>query len=238
MWTLFRVENEHCTNVGRFRASRDVPLPYDIADESRESLISKKSDRLPTIDGTPNAPKPQTAPSDERAASGPPSPELSHQTSRTTARDVESQNHLDNPSLRMRRRHSLATADSPVARALRRAASTMLNAHAQDYERKRRPGIEAESGQQDSDDEDGERSSDSDDDNVKKAAKAFTAAGRRGQGKRKGEGHNTTDGDNGSEDEDGGDMARVETEGQQQSRAEMSEAVDALERAGQHKNRT
>ncbi len=26
MWTLFRVENEHCTNVGRFRASRDVPF--------------------------------------------------------------------------------------------------------------------------------------------------------------------------------------------------------------------
>ncbi|EFR00998.1 SPX/EXS domain-containing protein [Nannizzia gypsea CBS 118893] len=31
MWTIFRVENEHCTNVGRFRASRDVPLPYDIS---------------------------------------------------------------------------------------------------------------------------------------------------------------------------------------------------------------
>lgn len=31
IWTLFRVENEHCTNVGRFRASRDVPLPYEIS---------------------------------------------------------------------------------------------------------------------------------------------------------------------------------------------------------------
>lgn len=30
MWTIFRVENEHCTNVGRFRASRDVPLPYKL----------------------------------------------------------------------------------------------------------------------------------------------------------------------------------------------------------------
>ena len=28
-WALFRVENEHMTNVGMFRASRDVPLPYD-----------------------------------------------------------------------------------------------------------------------------------------------------------------------------------------------------------------
>lgn len=30
IWSIFRVENEHCTNVLLFRASRDVPLPYDI----------------------------------------------------------------------------------------------------------------------------------------------------------------------------------------------------------------
>jgi xenotropic and polytropic retrovirus receptor 1 len=30
MWTVFRVENEHCANVHMFRALRDVPLPYDI----------------------------------------------------------------------------------------------------------------------------------------------------------------------------------------------------------------
>lgn len=28
LWSIFRVENEHCTNVLLFRASRDVPLPY------------------------------------------------------------------------------------------------------------------------------------------------------------------------------------------------------------------
>lgn len=31
IWSIFRVENEHCTNVLLFRASRDVPLPYDIS---------------------------------------------------------------------------------------------------------------------------------------------------------------------------------------------------------------
>ncbi|KAJ5536424.1 SPX N-terminal [Penicillium frequentans] len=31
VWTIFRVENEHCTNVLLFRASRDTPLPYEIA---------------------------------------------------------------------------------------------------------------------------------------------------------------------------------------------------------------
>ncbi|KAJ5775214.1 uncharacterized protein N7511_000225 [Penicillium nucicola] len=30
IWSIFRVENEHCTNVLLFRASRDVPLPYDL----------------------------------------------------------------------------------------------------------------------------------------------------------------------------------------------------------------
>lgn len=30
MWVIFRVENEHCTNVERFRASRDLQLPYPI----------------------------------------------------------------------------------------------------------------------------------------------------------------------------------------------------------------
>jgi xenotropic and polytropic retrovirus receptor 1 len=35
-WALFRVENEHMTNVGMFRASKDIPLPYDTS-PSRES---------------------------------------------------------------------------------------------------------------------------------------------------------------------------------------------------------
>ncbi|TPX09860.1 uncharacterized protein E0L32_008882 [Thyridium curvatum] len=30
MWTLFRVENEHCANVAQYKASRDVPLPYQL----------------------------------------------------------------------------------------------------------------------------------------------------------------------------------------------------------------
>lgn len=30
MWSVFRVENEHCNNVGQFRASRDIPLPYEL----------------------------------------------------------------------------------------------------------------------------------------------------------------------------------------------------------------
>lgn len=38
IWTLFRVENEHCSNVARFKASRDVPLPYSVPAESEEDI--------------------------------------------------------------------------------------------------------------------------------------------------------------------------------------------------------
>ncbi|TVY80370.1 Protein SYG1-like protein [Lachnellula suecica] len=38
IWTLFRVENEHCSNVARFKASRDVPLPYSVPAASEEDL--------------------------------------------------------------------------------------------------------------------------------------------------------------------------------------------------------
>ncbi|KAH7383472.1 SPX domain-containing protein [Cadophora sp. MPI-SDFR-AT-0126] len=36
VWVLFRVENEHCSNVARNKASRDVPLPYSIESDSEE----------------------------------------------------------------------------------------------------------------------------------------------------------------------------------------------------------
>ncbi|CZR68201.1 related to SYG1 protein [Phialocephala subalpina] len=38
MWTLFRVENEHCANVAHFKASRDVPLPYFLESDSQEDF--------------------------------------------------------------------------------------------------------------------------------------------------------------------------------------------------------
>ena len=30
LWIVFRVENEHCVNIGLNKASREVPLPYVI----------------------------------------------------------------------------------------------------------------------------------------------------------------------------------------------------------------
>ncbi|TQS35534.1 hypothetical protein Golomagni_04045 [Golovinomyces magnicellulatus] len=36
IWAIFRVENEHCSNVARFKASRDPELPYATAIEPKE----------------------------------------------------------------------------------------------------------------------------------------------------------------------------------------------------------
>eukprot|EP01133_Synstelium_polycarpum_P017541 gene17541-20931_t len=34
-WNIFRLENEHVNNCGKFRATRDIPLPYDIDAKDR-----------------------------------------------------------------------------------------------------------------------------------------------------------------------------------------------------------
>lgn len=44
VWSIFRVENEHCTNVLLFRASRDVPLPYDIPDRTTPRVDGVQGD--------------------------------------------------------------------------------------------------------------------------------------------------------------------------------------------------
>ncbi|KAF5110014.1 hypothetical protein DV454_004917 [Geotrichum candidum] len=54
IWTFFRVENEHCSNVQRFRASRDVSLPYQIVTRRVGTSVTTpelfRSSRVPTND--------------------------------------------------------------------------------------------------------------------------------------------------------------------------------------------
>jgi xenotropic and polytropic retrovirus receptor 1 len=38
MWTLFRVENEHCSNVCSFKASRNIPLPYHLSSATADTF--------------------------------------------------------------------------------------------------------------------------------------------------------------------------------------------------------
>lgn len=46
VWSIFRVENEHCTNVLLFRASRDIPLPYELPAATTPGLDGAQMDDL------------------------------------------------------------------------------------------------------------------------------------------------------------------------------------------------
>lgn len=121
MWVVFRVENEHTTNVGKSRAQRDPALPYQIKLEEQHDPTD-----IPQADGAVDS-------------------------TMASARDVEQGTPA---SLRLRRQQSQMQNDSPVYKALRRAGSTLLASHDQDYER-RRPkkevGEESQEGESDSD---------------------------------------------------------------------------------------
>jgi xenotropic and polytropic retrovirus receptor 1 len=133
MWTIFRVENEHCTNVARFRAARDVPLPYEVLEEtpsmylpSAPELPRRSSDEEARLETTPLAPTASTA-------------------SRVSGADVsqpqtsESIRPYPPHPATMRRRKPAEP--SPLMRGLTRVGSIMHTAHAQDFERKRRPEV-------------------------------------------------------------------------------------------------
>ena len=135
MWMLFRVENEHCNNVGRFRASRDIPLPYSLPESPKESQETPR-------------------PSDEHQLA--PSPATG------TGADVEASPQTQGSSLRLRKSRTPVT--TPVERAMRRAGTIIGMAHAQDYEKKKRAGVVGESPHMDGARDDDDDSDDDDDD--------------------------------------------------------------------------
>jgi hypothetical protein len=165
LWTLFRVENEHCNNVGRFRASRDVPLPYEVEDDANQEMLHKTPEDIEQDAGTgTDGTAQQFPPSNRRAKSSQQmQPERdSHDGTRASATDIEHGHNANSAASLRRRRPSLT--NSPIARAFRSAGNTMRSAHAQDYERKRKPENEAVTTDAAKDDDDDDISSDSDDD--------------------------------------------------------------------------
>ena len=131
IWTLFRVENEHCTNVGRFRASRDVPLPYDIPFSTRASLdeIAETEEQLPS----PGLPR----------HSNTWGPEVSHTASGADLENASPAAAGPGPATgTLRRRKTLVDQPpTPVQSSIARVGTLMSQAHAEDFERKRRPGM-------------------------------------------------------------------------------------------------
>lgn len=129
IWTLFRVENEHCTNVGRFRASRDVPLPYELPSSETASLEESH------IHDSDSRPSPFTKPAPSTLE---PDTAVSH-TRRGSRLDAS----LGTPEPgSMHRRPTSQIASTPVQSGIARVGTIMTQAHAQDFERKRRPGLE------------------------------------------------------------------------------------------------
>ncbi|KAI1149902.1 EXS family-domain-containing protein [Nemania diffusa] len=120
MWALLRVENEHCGNVAQYKASRDVPLPYDLpceplighasTDEVGEELGQRPSN--PDIGRVPS--QEQRRPDGQQSAYSPAPAEEA--------------------GLRKRRKSEV-----PGAKSIR---GIMANAHRQDFEKKRRPPAE------------------------------------------------------------------------------------------------
>ena len=131
MWSLFRVENEHCNNVGTLRATRIIPLPYKVSGES-----------------TPRPSHDQGAGSDAATTA--------------TGADIERQ-HISDSSVRRRKEDG----PTPTVRALQRVGTLIAGAHAQDFEKKRKPPdgskeeMESLKNQQDSSDSDGDDDEDS-----------------------------------------------------------------------------
>jgi xenotropic and polytropic retrovirus receptor 1 len=113
MWTLFRVENEHCANVAHFKASRDIPLPYPLS-------AAMESDTFASQHTGSESPEAQ-------ATTTQASPALSRYRSGTTA--AEEGESPAGPSSGLRRRAPTRTLTSMFA-----------EAHNQDFEKKRRPG--------------------------------------------------------------------------------------------------
>ncbi|KAJ9617196.1 Xenotropic and polytropic retrovirus receptor 1 [Cladophialophora chaetospira] len=113
MWSLFRVENEHCNNVGKFRASRDIPLPYDLPDSRQISPVQQRQTLTPR----------------------PPEREQDQDQPVATGVDVEA----PSPDASMRQRRAQGTPKTPAMRAIQRVGTIIGMAHAQDFERRRKP---------------------------------------------------------------------------------------------------
>jgi xenotropic and polytropic retrovirus receptor 1 len=116
MWTLFRVENEHCANVAHFKASRDVPLPYDLSLQEADTFASEHQDHDEPLE--PQSTTTQT------------SPQLARLRSRTsaTAPKAAEEGEAGPSGLRHRALNRRMTLTQIFA-----------EAHTQDFEKKRKP---------------------------------------------------------------------------------------------------
>lgn len=122
----------HIPSVGRFRASRDVPLPYEVSgsvdqDRLHADLSIREHEGLMTShDIESQAPVPHEE-----------SMNLAPTRSHTSGANIEPAT----GSGETRQRRKTGTSESPVVRAFSRMGTLLHSAHAQDFERRRRPEL-------------------------------------------------------------------------------------------------
>ncbi|KAI1272815.1 EXS family-domain-containing protein [Xylaria sp. FL0933] len=122
IWALLRVENEHCSNVAQYKASRDIPLPYDLPREPLMERMSTDELSRTTNQGPSTQDVGRTPSQDQRRPDG-------QQSGFSPAP-------LEEAGLRKRRK-----SEGLVAKSIR---GIMATAHRQDFEKKRRPPGEAD----------------------------------------------------------------------------------------------
>lgn len=163
LWTLLRVENEHCSNVKQYKASRDVPLPYhlDAGADSHETLASDDGKRIKLPDDgllrSPSAARVSwtgnvTGRTESGHSTGVQGPGISAAaTFPGPSAAVEEGRRPGEESLGMRRR-----SNTVGKRSIR---GILADAHKQDFEKKRKPGstksgVGDKQGAQEEDDDD------------------------------------------------------------------------------------
>lgn len=130
-----------CFSVGRFRASRDIPLPYDLPIQSGFS----GSNTVATTPWTNSPTKPlsnQATPAQPATPASLVTESRAQIPSHTSGIDLEratTQESAQTGYLRRRRSVGRSTPqNSPIQRGLSRVGTLMAQAHAQDFERKKK----------------------------------------------------------------------------------------------------
>ncbi|KAI5867201.1 EXS-domain-containing protein [Durotheca rogersii] len=129
IWALFRVENEHCTNVAQYKASRDIPLPYRLDHEpliERAGTEEEGNQRRGTT-GSASSLFPDGTATVSAVDCG----SASAHAQDHAQEQEDAQTSSSNGGIRWRRKHEMVH-----ARSIR---DVMAEAHRQDFEKRRRP---------------------------------------------------------------------------------------------------
>lgn len=220
IWTIFRVENEHCTNVERFRASRDVPLPYDF--KQPEAIAEEGG--LPAPLGMEQEADEAVLEEQRRQGIRPSPSGLTGISSRTSGNDVYPVHSGHSAASSTVRRRSKKMEQSPL---IRRVGSILHMAHAQDFERKKRPEAGREEVSKSSDSEDGDEDYESSDDVEEEAERVVDEEMARDtvDGPAAVDGMDERELERGPSDDDNGKMSEVDESGEM-SKEEIGEEVE------------